>query len=213
MVRVLHLDLGKRTGWAVDDLNIVGRPLWGTVDLGGGKDEYGVAGEALAKWIHLAIDMHQPNILSFERPLDPRNMGMPNRGKRAPGETDAEYGERRPSFFVSYEAIRMTHGLAMIADVVGVKDLGRDQVREVYVASWRARFIGGYPRKQPDGKRSDPKKLTIARCYALGWRLTDDNAADACGGWAYMKSELNPSFRYDNGELAIRLKPGKMRAA
>lgn len=138
----------------------------------------------------------------WRRPIDPRNRG----GLDAEGKPL----EKRPKFFTSYEAIRIAHGLAMIAGVVCLKDKVPER-REVYVQSWRGRFIGGYRKK--GAPRQDAKKLTQAMCLSIGWRVADLNASDACGIWGYVKSEIDPSFRYDNGQLAIRLKPGKMRAA
>lgn len=204
-MRTLALDLASATGWAVDTPDVPGRPLWGCVKLLG--SEYGDKGAELAGFLNTAIALHKPELIVFERPLDPRNMGRDQYWR-----TDETQRGAKPRFFASYETVRITHGLAMVTEVVA-KKLGI-RCEEVHVQSWRAHFIGPYRKAAKErGETVKVKAFVIARCAELGWQIADNNAADAAGIWSYAKVQQNPSFRYDNGQLAIRLKPGKMRAA
>lgn len=49
-------------------------------------------------------------------------------------------------------------------------------------------------------KRKEAKKLTIEKCEELGWNVKNDNEADACAGWSYMCSCIDP-------DVALRTTP------
>lgn len=56
--------------------------------------------------------------------------------------------------------------------------IARVPVKEEAVNSIRKHFLG-----QPPKGRDNVKRATIARCHAIGWKVTDDNQADALALW------------------------------
>jgi len=58
-------------------------------------------------------------------------------------------------------------------------------VREARVSDVRTHFLGSNRHR-----REEAKRLTIARCRQLGWKVEDDNAADAAALFDYQCSIL-----------------------
>jgi len=56
------------------------------------------------------------------------------------------------------------------------------RVEEYAVQTIRKYFIGKF-------ERGKAKRLTIDRCLALGWRVENDNEADACAVWALAREK------------------------
>lgn len=182
MTVVLALDPSRHTGWAVDHPDNPGRPLSGVWDLPGSKDQYGRAGLALSQAIAETVKAHAVEMIVYERPLDPRNLGdhvdkSVNHG-----------GKPRKDFRADFETIRLLIGIPMIIEtaVEHYKSQGRKiDVQEVFVQSWRSHFTG----TQKGGK--EPTK---ARCVQLRWGFRNDNQADACGIWAFAKAHIDPQW-------------------
>ena len=63
--------------------------------------------------------------------------------------------------------------------------------KEINLASVRKHFLGkhlttkSFPGKSKGQVRSEIKRSVVARCYALGWTVRDDDEADACALWDY----------------------------
>ena len=55
------------------------------------------------------------------------------------------------------------------------------RITMVAASTVRKHFVGSGRAKKPE---------VVARCLLLGWRCTDDNAADACATWDYGMSVL-----------------------
>lgn len=66
----------------------------------------------------------------------------------------------------------------------GLKVCEREGVESVIVqpARWRTLFLG-----IGNLKRDPAKEAAIAKCRELDWPAIDDNAAEACGIWAWLK--------------------------
>ena len=72
---------------------------------------------------------------------------------------------------------------------------GRIDLREARVSDVRAHFIG-----TNKIKRADAKVATIDRCLRLGWKVDNDNEADACALWHFQICCLRP-------DLAVKTVP------
>ena len=83
------------------------------------------------------------------------------------------------------------HGIVRgVAHLRGIYDIAEYSVSDI-----RRHFLGDHMIK-----REQAKHETIARCRQLGWKVEDDNAADAAALWSLAASLLKP-------ELALRLSP------
>lgn len=67
-------------------------------------------------------------------------------------------------------------------------------VREARVSDVRTHFLGSNRHK-----RDEAKRLTIARCRQLGWKVADDNAADAAALWDYQRGILIKQDLFSRG--------------
>jgi hypothetical protein len=78
-------------------------------------------------------------------------------------------------------------GLPAIVGVVAYRH-GVYDIRKADTAAVRHHFIGCNP------KRAKAKGMVVRQCYAMGWKVTDDNEADALAIWSFMCSLLDPSL-------------------
>jgi crossover junction endodeoxyribonuclease RuvC len=92
----------------------------------------------------------------------------------------------------------ISHGLPAI--MMGVAFLlGIFDVRKATAKDIRLHFIGENPPRQI------AKRKTIGRCAMCGWKVTDDNQADACALWSYacglenMEAALRPTELFGQG--------------
>ena len=77
--------------------------------------------------------------------------------------------------------------LPAIVGVVAYRH-GVYDIRKADTAAVRHHFIGCNP------KRAKAKGMVVRQCYAMGWKVTDDNEADALAIWSFMCSLLDPSL-------------------
>jgi len=69
------------------------------------------------------------------------------------------------------------------------------ELREASVQQVRAHFIGG------NFKSAIAKQMTIDRCLQLGWKVSNDNEADACALWDYQVCCIRPDLVHRTTEL------------
>jgi hypothetical protein len=167
MARVLALDLARATGWAADAKRptVPGRPDRGVWRLPGIKPD--VIGDSYAKIFTLvtaAINVHRIDVVAWEQPLP---AGASN--KTAPKATWLVAG---------------LHGLAAVVECAA--KLKGCETYDVHPQTARRHFTGS-------GRPRFPKRTVIRHCLERGWMVGDDNAADACCIWSYMKSCLEPA--------------------
>ena len=81
----------------------------------------------------------------------------------------------------------LLYGLPAVVGAVafhsGIHDLYKADTKAV-----RLHFIGGNP------PRDVAKKLVKYQCGKMGWKVSDDNEADALATWSYMCSLLEPKL-------------------
>lgn len=117
-----------------------------------------------ARWLNDFVAVETPRVVVFEAPLAPSYVA---------GHT-------------STDTVRLLMGLTAIIEAT-LYDSGID-VREASVSTVRQFFLGTTRIKSADAKIATKK-----RCVELGWRVVDDNAADACALWAYQVSVFVPA--------------------
>jgi Holliday junction resolvasome RuvABC endonuclease subunit len=83
------------------------------------------------------------------------------------------------------DTTRLSFGLASVAGLVAKRE-GLEPA-EANNMTWKKHFVGNGRAK---------KRETQERCRLMGWGSLNNNAADACGIWAYAKAVLDPSFNY-----------------
>ena len=81
----------------------------------------------------------------------------------------------------------LLYGLPAIVGVVAYRH-GIYDIRKANTSDVRNHFIGCNP------KRAKAKGMVVRQCYAMGWKVTDDNEADALAILSFMCSLLDPSL-------------------
>lgn len=173
--RILALDLASKTGWAVG-YPADEKPRSGSVRFAREGAAMGAVFAGCRQWLNdfLATE-NDVKLVVFEAPMVPQHMA---------GRTSAEI-------------IRVLIGLCAIVEELTYAR-GYD-VREARVSDVRNHFIGSNRHK-----RKEAKSLTAEACYRLGWRPTDDNAADALALWHYQAAILNPDLAVQTSPLFHR---------
>jgi hypothetical protein len=177
MTRVLALDLSSRVGFAVDAIGGAADapPVTGVWRLPGLDAE--IVGASYAKLVPLidaAIVAHDVDLVAFEAPLPPSTSG----------------GGAPKAAWVAMAQ----QGLAAVTEMAALLMPGEDdrgqpywvrrpgvEVVQVHVQTVRKHFVGS-------GRPENPKAAVKARCRQLGWPVIDDNSADACAVWAFVKA-------------------------
>lgn len=159
-MKIVAFDTATRTGVAVGEAG--GTPRAWTVDLGQARTQAGRFSRML-KATRIILEEHQPDLIAVEAPITGRMEASATQlmliGVRA---------------CVIGEAERM-----------GVRSV------EYPVATIRKHFLGKhftrkhFPNLPPQRARKEIKGMVIHRCRTLGWRVDDDNQADACALWDY----------------------------
>jgi hypothetical protein len=168
-VIVMGLDLATASGAAFDS-EIAGVPRavsFRAMTPGGDLDhgrEYGRTFDSFEIWLRDLLATVKPGLVGFEAPL--------------PRIHQTSHG---PSMGVA--TVRVLFGLAAIAEKViyqaNVPSL------EVTVSQAKAHLAGT--------GRAD-KSMMMARCRQLRWRVRNDNEADACAVWSFVKSLKEPRW-------------------
>lgn len=92
---------------------------------------------------------------------------------------EAPFNPHEGSGNTNAQAIRSGLSLAAIAMAAG-RNAGAI-TKPGHVQSWRKTFVG-------HGRPENPKAVTLARCELLGWRVCNDDEADAAGLWCHAMS-------------------------
>lgn len=153
---ILALDIATQTGVAFGDRG--GAPTAWSVDLGAGRSE-DARFSRLLSLTHSLIEEHRPEIIAVEAPI-----GGPN-----------------TSHFL----------VGLIACVRGCAFNRGVPVQSCSIAAVRKHFIGkhlsakDYPGMKPAQAKAAIKGVVMTRCKALGWKVTDADAADAMATWDF----------------------------
>lgn len=170
-IRVLALDTSTATGWAHDDLN-GGKPIWGTWPLGSWKRD--LVDHAFAKLLeHVSERIATAGIthVAIEEPL---NVYAHSGWQGSKARKDPDLAAALLGFWACATGMARARGC---------------QVFETSPATVRRHFIG-------HGRHPDPKAAVMGRCRQLGWKIENDNEADALSIWDYTKSVLDPGFAH-----------------
>jgi len=159
--RILALDTSTHTGWAHDG-DAPDQPTYGTLHLPGWKrDVVGKSYAALHQFVAGKIAAHSITHVIIERPLTVHAHAY-DKGK------NADLAAALLGFVSVIECVAALHSL-------------RCHIESP--ATVRKHFVG-------NGRPTDPKAVVMARCKQLGWRVDDDNQADALATWDYARSIL-----------------------
>lgn len=162
MIRVLALDTSTHTGWAHCGPSPTDRPVYGTLNLPGWRrDVVGKSYAALHSFVSDKIRNESITHVVIERPLTVHAHAY-NEGKDA-------------------DLAAALLGLVAIGECAAVLAGARCHIESP--ATIRKHFVG-------NGRPRDPKAAVMARCSQLGWRVADDNQADALATWDYAVSRL-----------------------
>lgn len=164
MPRILFFDLSQSgTGVAWDDPRDPGRPIsdvWRLPRAGGDKEDGYEYGQMFAT-LHERMDMKIAEVRPEMGGFEqPMQIGGGHSTKKTPQHT-----------------IRILHGLAAYCE--GTFYEHKIPCRDIHLNKLKKHFTGD---------AYADKGQMIARCKQLGWQVQDDNAADACAGWSYLKA-------------------------
>jgi len=167
LIRVLALDTSTHTGWAHD--NDAGNgPNWGTFNLPGWRPaDVDKSGAALIEFVKVTVARKHITHVVIERPF-------------------TVYGHaadrKNPDLAAALMAFASVCGAAAVYAGIDAKN-----VRVVSPSSVRKHFID-------NGRHPEAKMAVMRRCRALGWKIDNDNEADALACWDYAKSILDPGW-------------------
>jgi hypothetical protein len=169
---VLAFDLASNSGFAYGEAEPDVVPTFGSRRIGKPGCSRAAKSFHAKKWLAEILRSVRPDVVTYEAPMPTgRTIGRTN--------TDA---------------VVTLHGL--IWDLEGIAyALGIHDQRAASIVAVRRHFLG-----TDDLERKSGKLTTITRCHELGWRVEDDDAADACAVWSYQCAKINPL-------LAIRTAP------
>lgn len=168
-MRLLSLDLSTHTGWSCGSL--LPQPVThGVLHLPKTGEDIGRFLSAFREWLGHAIEELAPTDIVFESPI--------LRGK------------------TSLAALRKLYGLAGVAEMVALDY--EIPIQEASLSAIRKHFIG--TSKAPkdiigdDKRRAWLKAHTVSECRRRGFRVADDNDADALALLSYALTLKHPGF-------------------
>lgn len=168
MTDILAVDLATTSGWARGD--IYGQPTAGAISFRNKSVSRTTDNMVFANcvtWISALLKPEpRPDILIMEALL--------------PGA--AKFGQTTSAVYARLAGL---HGVVRgVAHLRGIGEISTASVGDV-----RAHFIG-----DRCAKREVAKRLTVERCKALGWPVTDDNSGDALALWSFATSLIDPKL-------------------
>jgi hypothetical protein len=166
MTTVLALDLATTSGWALGIPG--GDPRCGSVRFGRSGDSEDDVFEAALRW---ALKFFAVELNSEDEPLVVLERLLPPQAR--PGTTSRAVRDRLAGL----------HGIIRAA----ARHNGIRDIRTATVNDVRNHFI-----QMSGAKRAAAKLQVRHQCELLGWRVNDDNAADAAALWSYQCALLNP---------------------
>ena len=167
MIKVLALDTSTHTGWAIGDG--LSKPEFGTLHLRGWRP--GSIGQAYVQLFDFITKVLADNVFTHvivERPLTVHAHAY-DKGKNA-------------------DLAAALLGFVAVAECATVRMGVKFNIESP--ATIRKHFIG-------HGRHPDPKVAVMARCRQLGWKVTDDNQADALATLDYALSMLRARTLFD----------------
>lgn len=149
----LALDLGTKTGWARWD-EAIGQPVSGVETFD--DSDLGRRARDYRAWLLRKVEYFDVRVMAVEAPLP----GMKKQSNFA-----AEMWQ--PSHHVLSQEVAVTCGVKYIS---------------VPMQTWRKHFLGrGRAPKETRNSRKWMKEAAKARCRQMGWKVSDDNEAEALG--------------------------------
>jgi len=142
-----------------------GVPAHGSIRFASAGASHEAIFAAALKWISDKITFYEPKTIVWEAPMATSF----NRGRTTSNTTTLLYG--------------LPAVIGAVAYLRTVYDVRKATTRDV-----RQHFIGQNP------KGHIGKKLVVRQCRAMGWEVTDDNAADACALWHYTCALIEPKL-------------------
>lgn len=170
MKSILALDLASQTGWAY------GRP--------GSEPQHGTIRFASVGATHEAIFCAALD-WAYDKCEDIEDEGIDANTViivwESPLQTSFKLGR------TTNNTTTVLYGLPAVIGAVaysrGIYDIRKADTRDV-----RMHFLGCSP------KRVKAKPMVKAQCRAMGWKVSDDNEADALATWHYMCSLIEPAL-------------------
>lgn len=161
MTSILALDTSTKTGWAVGAS--ADNLTFGTFELSGWRaDTVGTAYVQLYEFVSAMCAMHDVSACVIERPLS----------VTAHASTQRKNNDLAAAL-LGYVAVAEC---AAIASGVRCFVVAPTTVRKFYLGN---------------GKPKNPKSAVIAECHNRGFRVADDNQADAISIWHYARHAIS----------------------
>lgn len=159
---ILCLDMATTTGFAHGAPGAE-RPFTGSIRFAPPGASHGEISAAMIRWLSDLLKVVEPASVWIEAPQSANRMA---------GRTTAS-------------TLRLLAGLPFAAE--GVCHLfGVYSIWEAEASDVRRHFLQANP------ARDSAKRMTVAKCRALGWEVADDNAADAAALWSYASAKILP---------------------
>lgn len=171
-MKILALDIATNTGVAVGENGSA--PVCWSESLGQAPDERRFSN--VLRLLDRLIDEHKPDLIAIE----------------------AAIGGKHASQYL----------IGLVACVRGCAYLNNIQSEVYYLASIRKHFLGkalsvrDFPAMTRGNAKRAIKKAVMDRCALLGWKVSDDDAADAAALWDYaMSRSITKYHAAPSGEL------------
>lgn len=167
-MRILYLDLAGILGWACGSDEGT-PPVYGVFKLPKTGEDIGRYLCAYRDWLGPAVEELAPGEIVFESPFLPKA--------------------------TTITTVRKLTGLAGVTEMVACDY--KIQVREANNWDVREHFVGVKmaPRSVPkDERRKWIKNRVVAECRKRGFRVADDNDADALAGLSFSLARYKPGF-------------------
>ena len=179
MPKILSVDAGFRTGWAVVE---PGRPpITGSTPIPGSADALGLACHHFGHLVKHLIEEHQPTDMVICTPF----VGA--------FSFKTKTGLKRMT--PNIDPIKVVFGLYGMAKAVAHTQ--NIVIHDLYEPSVRAAFDVRVPRGTPKKKRHKVLKgAVIEKCREYGWLVKDDHAGDALLAAVYMLGRLMPQLAH-----------------
>jgi hypothetical protein len=163
---VFAFDLASRAGYAEGTPG--GVPSFGSVRFAPpGSPQHDIAAGAI-KWVATRFKADPPRCFVFEAP----ELFRLRSGKATRATIEVLFG--------------LPFAVSGAAKLCGVQDIQEASPNDV-----RAWFLGTKKRL----KREEAKRAVVAECHRRGWRVENDDEADACAIWAYVCAVKVPALR------------------
>ena len=157
MTTILALDIATNLGWAFGS-DTVEAPSFGSIQLGKDGASHAARFGAALRWAVNELKSHPPDIIAIELALKVQAFNKKNHASAV-----LQFG---------YHAI--VRAVAFECSIFNVQEYDVAEVRNLFL---------GYSHLS----RDVAKAAAVKRCHQLGWKVTNDDQADACAIWMYQR--------------------------